>query len=70
MVLDFLALFWINFKMRNCNIKLNDQTAPLIENAKSLDGIFKKPGAVALPDSPGEAVSRFRGDIEETMWFV
>ncbi|MCK5408730.1 MAG: hypothetical protein KAJ30_00565, partial [Candidatus Heimdallarchaeota archaeon] len=27
-------------------------------------GIFKKPGAVALPDSPGEAVSRFRGDIE------
>ncbi|MHA1345638.1 MAG: ABC transporter ATP-binding protein [Candidatus Heimdallarchaeaceae archaeon] len=35
-----------------------------------LDGIFKKPGAVALPDSPGEAVSRFRGDIEETMWFV
>ncbi|MHA1218898.1 MAG: hypothetical protein ACTSO5_09485 [Candidatus Heimdallarchaeaceae archaeon] len=33
-------------------------------------GIFKKPGAVALPDSPGEAVSRFRGDIEEVMWFV
>ena len=26
-------------------------------------GIFKKPGAVALPDSPGEAISRFRGDI-------
>ncbi len=33
-------------------------------------GIFKKPGAVALPDSPGEAVSRFRGDIEEVMWFT
>ncbi|MCG3221114.1 MAG: ABC transporter ATP-binding protein [Candidatus Heimdallarchaeota archaeon] len=35
-----------------------------------LRGIFKKPGAAALPDSPGEAVSRFRGDIDEVMWFV
>ncbi len=35
-----------------------------------LIGIFKKPGAVALPDSPGEAISRFRGDTEEFMWFT
>jgi len=35
-----------------------------------LKGIFNKPGAVALPDSPGEAVSRFRGDTEEFMWFT
>jgi len=35
-----------------------------------LEGIFKKPGAVALPDSPGEAVSRFRGDVEELNWFM
>ncbi len=35
-----------------------------------LRGIFKKPGAAALPESPGEAVSRFRGDIDEVMWFV
>jgi len=35
-----------------------------------LAGIFKKPGAIALPDSPGEAVSRFRGDTEEFMWFT
>ena len=35
-----------------------------------LVGIFKKPGAVALPDSPGEAISRFRGDTEEVMWFT
>ncbi|MHA1622595.1 MAG: ABC transporter ATP-binding protein [Candidatus Heimdallarchaeaceae archaeon] len=35
-----------------------------------LTGIFRKPGAVALPDSPGEAVSRFRGDVEEVVWFV
>jgi len=35
-----------------------------------LSGIFRKPGAVALPDSAGEAVSRFRGDTEEVMWFT
>ncbi|MCG3215111.1 MAG: ABC transporter ATP-binding protein [Candidatus Heimdallarchaeota archaeon] len=35
-----------------------------------LEGIFKKPGAVALPDSPGEAISRFRGDVDEVLWFV
>ncbi|MHA2357482.1 MAG: ABC transporter ATP-binding protein [Candidatus Heimdallarchaeaceae archaeon] len=35
-----------------------------------LEGIFRKPGAVALPDSPGEAVSRFRGDVEEVQWFT
>ncbi len=35
-----------------------------------LEGIFAKPGAVALPDSPGEAISRFRGDVEEVSWFI
>ena len=27
--------------------------------------ILKRPGARAVPDSPGEAVSRFRGDVDE-----
>jgi ATP-binding cassette subfamily B protein len=30
--------------------------------------ILRRPGARALPDSPGEAVSRFRGDVEEIGW--
>lgn len=30
-----------------------------------LKHILKRPGAAPLPDSPGEAVSRFRGDVTE-----
>jgi ATP-binding cassette subfamily B protein len=30
--------------------------------------VLRRPGARALPDSPGEAVSRFRGDVEEIGW--
>ena len=32
--------------------------------------ILKRPGASALPDSPGEAVSRFRGDVFEIPLFA
>ncbi|MCA9972592.1 MAG: ABC transporter ATP-binding protein, partial [Anaerolineales bacterium] len=32
--------------------------------------ILRRPGAAALPGSPGEAVSRFRGDVERVMFFV
>ena len=32
--------------------------------------ILKRPGASPLPDSPGEAVSRFRGDVFEIPLFV
>jgi len=32
--------------------------------------ILKRPGAAALNDSPGEAVSRFRGDTDRLMMFV
>jgi len=58
---DFVFVFtmWIFVLMSRILLRKN-----------MLDGIFKKPGAVALPDSSGEAVSRFRGDVEETMWFV
>ncbi len=31
--------------------------------------ILKRPGAAALPDSPGEAISRFRGDVFEIPLF-
>ncbi|MBY9000172.1 MAG: ABC transporter ATP-binding protein [Candidatus Heimdallarchaeota archaeon] len=58
---DFIFVFtmWVFVLMSRILLRKN-----------MLDGIFKKPGAVALPDSPGEAVSRFRGDVEETLWFV
>jgi ATP-binding cassette subfamily B protein len=32
--------------------------------------ILNRPGATALPDSPGEAVSRFRGDVAEIPGFA
>lgn len=35
-----------------------------------LKHILKRPGASALPDSPGEAVSRFRGDVFEIPLFA
>lgn len=35
-----------------------------------LKNILKRPGASALPDSPGEAVSRFRGDVFEIPLFA
>ena len=35
-----------------------------------LKHILNRPGAMALPDSPGEAVSRFRGDVFEISLFA
>jgi ATP-binding cassette subfamily B protein len=35
-----------------------------------LSRILQRPGARALPSSSGEAVSRFRDDIDETLWSV
>lgn len=35
-----------------------------------LTNIFKKPGAKALSDSPGEAISRFKSDVEEVPNFI
>jgi ATP-binding cassette subfamily B protein len=32
--------------------------------------ILKRPGARAVPDSPGEAISRFRGDVDEIANFM
>ena len=32
--------------------------------------ILRRPGAAALPDSPGEAISRFRGDVFEISLFA
>jgi ATP-binding cassette subfamily B protein len=32
--------------------------------------ILERPGARALPESPGEAISRFGGDVNELPWFA
>lgn len=45
----------------------------LMLRSNLLKHILRRPGASALPDSPGEAVSRFRNDVFEiplfTLWF-
>ena len=35
-----------------------------------LTRIFELPGAAALPESPGTAISRFRDDVNELPWFA
>lgn len=32
--------------------------------------IIQRPGAQAVPDSPGEAISRFRGDVDEIAFYL
>ncbi|MDW7755675.1 MAG: ABC transporter ATP-binding protein [Brevefilum sp.] len=34
------------------------------------DTILRRPGARAVPESPGEALSRFRDDAQELAWFM
>ncbi|MDH5404339.1 MAG: ABC transporter ATP-binding protein/permease [Candidatus Heimdallarchaeota archaeon] len=34
-----------------------------------ISGVFLQPGADSLEKSPGEAISRFRGDVAELTWF-
>ncbi len=51
------------------NIPFYVHTITLLQT-NLLRHILKRPGAKALPDSPGEAVSRFRGDVFEIPLFA
>lgn len=42
---------------------------PVLLRKNLLEGILSQPGAFALEDSPGEAISRFRGDVDEASVF-
>lgn len=46
------------------NVPFFVHTAALLRR-NLLRHILRRPGAAALPDSPGEAISRFRGDVFE-----
>ena len=43
---------------------------PTLLRKNLLRYILKRPGAVPLPDSPGEAVNRFKNDVDEIPLFV
>lgn len=50
------------------NVPMSYRIAALLQK-NMLGRIFKLPGASALDGSAGEAISRFRGDVDEARWF-
>jgi ATP-binding cassette subfamily B protein len=46
------------------------QTLTALIRKNMLASVLTHPGARALPDSPGEAISRFREDVDDTVEFV
>jgi ATP-binding cassette subfamily B protein len=57
------------FGLINTNVPFWCNTMTLLRK-NMLRHILKRPGASALPDSPGEAISRFRGDVFEIPLFA
>ena len=57
------------FGLFSTNIPFFVHTMTLLRK-NLLKNILKRPGASALPDSPGEAISRFRGDVFEIPLFA
>jgi ATP-binding cassette subfamily B protein len=53
----------------NTNVPFFVHTMTLLRK-NLLKHILRRPGASALPDSPGEAISRFRGDVFEISLFA
>src|SRR5215212_11752791 len=43
---------------------------PTLLRKNLLQHILRRPGAAPLPDSPGEAISRFKNDVQEIPLFV
>ncbi|NHJ46952.1 MAG: ABC transporter ATP-binding protein [Asgard group archaeon] len=72
LVIILPVLFFIRFL---CNIfellfwELYWQSQTILLRMNMMKGILKKPGAKAIPNSPGEAISRFRGDVFEVILF-
>jgi ATP-binding cassette subfamily B protein len=57
------------FGLVNTNVPFFVNTMTLLRK-NLLTHILRQPGANALPDSPGEAISRFRGDVFEIALFA
>ena len=60
------ALFFVNVPI---HYKTQVAISTLVRK-NLLTHILSRPGARALPGSPGEAISRFRGDVEEIAGFL
>ncbi len=72
LVIILPVLFFVRFL---CNIfellfwEIYWQSQTILLRKNMMKGILKKPGAKAIPKSPGESISRFRGDVFETVLF-
>ncbi len=57
------------FGLISTNVPFFSNTMTLLRK-NLLTHVLRRPGASALPDSPGEAISRFRGDVFEISLFA
>lgn len=48
------------------SITLMDRFATTLKRVNMLTGIYRRPGALTLPVTPGEAITRFRDDVQES----
>ncbi|MCH8293162.1 ABC transporter ATP-binding protein [Candidatus Poribacteria bacterium] len=72
-ILAVLVATWVgkmvaNIMLVRSNVPLEYKIAALLQRNMFLH-ILKQPGARALPNSPGESISRFRGDVREVYSF-
>ena len=60
--LAFFTDVWLYFTFQ--------YTVTALLRSNIFDTILRRPGARAVPESPGEAMSRFRDDAQEIAWFM
>jgi ATP-binding cassette, subfamily B, bacterial len=65
----YVARSFGNFGFYYADVPLFQDIGALLRK-NLLERIFQRPGSTPLPDSPGEAVSRFRNDVREIPLFV
>lgn len=73
-IVAFLGATWVGRVIASYGFYYADvpifQEMNTLMRKNLLSHILKRPGASQLPDSPGEAVSRFKGDVNEIPLFV
>jgi len=73
-ILAFLVASWLGRVLGSYGFYYADvpifADQPTLLRKNLLQHILRRPGAASLPDSPGEAVSRFRNDVVEIPLFV
>lgn len=73
-IVAFLAATWIgrivaSYGFYYADVPIFAEMGTLLRK-NLLQHILRRPGAAPLPDSPGEAVSRFKNDVQEIPLFV